>query len=184
MSAPLHVLKQEHRVIERALRALDGICIRLEWGDSVPSSALAQLVAFLNEFADRFHHGKEETYLFPVLERRGIVREGGPLAAIVHQHETERELTAEMRHAFGDYQDLHPESRQHFVDAARSYTAHLIAHIQSEDSILFRLADEILEDTDIAALKEGFDRAEAEMTPRTRREYERQASELENTWSV
>lgn len=36
MSEPLHTLKQEHRVIERALHALDGLCIRLEWGDRVP----------------------------------------------------------------------------------------------------------------------------------------------------
>jgi hemerythrin-like domain-containing protein len=184
MSEPLHTLKHEHRVIERALRALDGVCIRLEWGDPVPSSALTQLVEFISEFADRFHHGKEEAYLFPALERRGIVRKGGPLAAIQGQHETERELTAEMRRALEEYKDLHSESRQIFVKAARRYVDHLIAHMQTEDSILFRLAEEILEETDIVEMKEAFERAESELSPRTRAEYETLASELEDTWVV
>lgn len=184
MSGPLHTLRQEHRVIEKALHALGGICIRLEWGDRVPSSPLVQLVEFISEFADRFHHGKEEAYLFPALERRGIVRKGGPLAALESQHEIERELTARMRHAVAEYRDLDPESRQHFVDAARKYTTHLIAHIQAEDSLLFRLADEMLEEADIAEMKEGFERAESQLSPRTRDEYERLASELEDTWLV
>jgi hemerythrin-like domain-containing protein len=184
MSHPLQTLKQEHRVIEKALHALDGICIRLEWGDRVPSLALVQLVEFINEFADRYHHGKEEAYVFPALERRGIARKGGPLAALESQHEIERELTAKMRHAVADYRDLDPESVQHFVFAARKYSRHLIAHIQAEDSLLFRLADEMLEETDIAEMKEGFERAEAELSPRTRDEYARLASELEDTWVV
>ena len=184
MRQPLHALKHEHRVIERALRALDGICIRLEWGDPIPSSALTQLVEFINEFADRFHHGKEETYLFPALERRGIVRKGGPLAALREQHETERELTAEMRRAFEGYKDLKNESRQRFVEAARRYRNHLLAHMQTEDGILFRLASEVLEEADIAELSVGFDRAEGELTSRTRSEYESLASALENTWTV
>lgn len=184
MSGPLHALRHEHRIIERALHALDGICIRLEWGDRVPSSTLVQLVGFINEFADRFHHGKEEAYLFPALERRGIVRNGGPLAALESQHEIERQLTATMRRAVAEYSDLDPESRQHFVDAARKYTGHLVAHIQAEDSLLFRLADEVLEEADIAEMQQGFERAESELSPRTREEFERLASELEDSWLV
>ncbi len=112
------------------------------------------------------------------------MRQGGPLAALESQHEIERELTAKMRQAVADYRDLDPESRQHFVDAASKYSSHLIAHIQAEDSLLFRLAAEMLEETDIAEMKEGFLRAESELSPRTRDEYERLARDLEDTWVV
>ena len=184
MPEPLHALKHEHRVIERALRALDGACLRLVLGDPIPHSALVQLVGFIGTFADRYHHGKEESYLFPALERRGIPREGGPLGVIERQHEIERKLTAEMHRAIEQYRHLEPESRQSFVEAARRYVDHLIAHMQTEDSILFRLAEEILEETDIAEMKEAFERAESELSPRTRAEYETLASELEDTWAV
>ena len=118
------------------------------------------------------------------MERRGIPREGGPLGVIEQQHEIERTLTAQMHRAIGEYRDLDPESRQKFVNAARRYVDHLIAHMQTEDSILFRLAEEILEETDIAEMKEAFERAESELSPRTRAEYETLASELEDTWVV
>lgn len=184
MRQPLHALKHDHRIIERALRALDGICLRLGLGEEISRSSLEQLVEFIGAFADRYHHGKEEAYLFPALERRGILREGGPLAVIEHQHEIERKLTAQMHRALEEYGDSDRGSRHRFVEAARRYTDHLIAHIQTEDSLLFRLADEILEETDIAEIKRGFERSESELSPRTRDEYESLASELENTWTV
>jgi hemerythrin-like domain-containing protein len=184
MPEPLHALKHEHRVIERALRALDGVCLRLELGEPVPHSALVQLVEFISTFADRYHHGKEESYLFPALERRGIPREGGPLGVIERQHEIERKLTTEMRRGIEEYRDLDPESRQTFVNASRRYVDHLIAHMQTEDGMLFRLAEEILEETDMAEMKEAFERAESELSPRTRAEYETLANQLEDTWVV
>ena len=184
MRQPLQALKHDHRVIERALRGLDGVCLRLGLGEKIPRKALSQLVEFISTFADRYHHGKEESYLFPALERQGILRDGGPLAVIEHQHEIERKLTGRMLDALEEYGDTDRESRQRFVEAARRYIDHLIAHIQTEDSLLFRLADEILEETDIAEMKEGFERAESELSPLTRDEYESLASELENTWTV
>src|SRR5262245_7965261 len=95
MAGPLHTLKHEHRVIERALRALDGVCSRLEWGQSVPQDVLSRLVNFFSAFANRYHHGKEESYLFPALERRGITRNGGPLGVMENEHDIERGLTSE-----------------------------------------------------------------------------------------
>jgi hypothetical protein len=49
--------------------------------------------------------------------------------------------------------------------------------------LMFRFPTGLLEETDIAEIKEGFERAESEL-PRTREEYERLASELEDTWVV
>lgn len=184
MRQPLQALKHDHRVIERALRAMEGVCVRIGLGENIPHSALAQIVEFISAYADRYHHGKEEAYLFPALERRGILRDGGPLAVIEHQHEIERRLTAQMLRALEEYGDSDRLSTQRFVEAARRYIDHLIGHIQTEDSLLFRVADEILEETDIAEMKEGFERSETELSPLTRDEYESLASELENTWTV
>ncbi|HYV05234.1 MAG TPA: hemerythrin domain-containing protein [Blastocatellia bacterium] len=184
MSGPLYSLKHEHRVIERALRALDGICLRVELGECVPQSAVAQIVEFISAFVDRFHHGKEETYLFPALERQGILREGGPLAAIELEHETERALTDVMLDAAAAFGELDNDAKRRFVEAGRRYTGHMVAHIRAEDGLLFRLADEILEEADIARLREGFECAERELGPRTRLEYEDLATQLEAAWLV
>jgi len=63
-------------------------------------------------FADRYHHRKEETYLFPVLQQRGILRDGGPLGVIENEHRIESELTAEMHRAVKGYRDVDPEARR------------------------------------------------------------------------
>ena len=184
MTHPLNVLKHEHRVIERALRALDGVCTRLEWGQHVPAEVLSQLVDFISTYADRHHHGKEETYLFPMLQRQGIPRDGGPLGVIEREHRIESELTAEMRLATEGYRSVDPAARQHFIEAARRYTDHLLSHIDKEDGILLRLAEEILDEEDKTWLSEGFKRAEAELGAGTYAEYDRVASGLERSWAV
>jgi hemerythrin-like domain-containing protein len=184
MSGALIILKHEHRVIERALHAVDGICLRLEWGENVPASALSQFVDFISTFADCYHHGKEEAYLFPLLEQRGITREGGPLGAMEHQHQLERELTDDMRRAVEGYTDVDPDSRRRFIEAARRYSAHLLDHIEKEDSILFRIADEILDDSDKVSLFEAFKKVGGAVGPGQYEKYEHLASKLERMWGV
>ena len=44
----------------------------------MPVDAITKMVAFSKTFVDACHHGKEESCLFPCLEKKGIPREGGP----------------------------------------------------------------------------------------------------------
>ena len=184
MAYPLNLLKHEHRVIERALRALEGVCVRLEWGQQVAPEALLQLVDFMSAFADSYHHGKEETHLFPALQRQGIQREGGALASLENEHQIESKLASEMRLAIQEYRSVDPAARQRFIEAARRYTNHLLSHIDREDSILFRLADEILDEEDKASLIEGFKQAEKEFGAGASEKYDRIATALEQQWAV
>ena len=184
MTQPLHTLKHEHRVIERALRALDGICMRIQWGERVPLAALSQAVDFISNYADCYHHRKEEAHLFPALKRQGIVYQGGPLGVIERQHEIERELTSAMVSALDGYRDLDPEAAREFSEAARKYTDHMIGHMEREDSILFRIADELLDDDQKQQIAEAFTRVQAEFGVEVLEKYERLATRLEEAWAV
>lgn len=184
MAHPLHTLKHEHRVIERALRALDGVCARLQWGHDVPAGTLSQLVEFMSTFADRHHHGKEEAYLFPVLRRHGLEQNSGPLGAIAREHQIESALSTEMQQAIEGYREADPVARQRFIDAARRYVDHLLSHIDKEDAILLRLADEILDEEDVASLSAGFRQAETELGVGANERYDGIASALERDWAL
>ena len=184
MSGPLHTLKHEHRVIERALRALDGICARLVWGEQIPVDALTSLVEFIGVYADEFHHRKEENYLFPALQRHNIQGHGGVLGLIEQEHETERELTGEMRLAIEGYKEVDPIARHRFVEAAHRYSDLLVAHIEHEDSMLFRLADELLGPEELKFLTLGFEDAVADVGADSLEAYEKRATELEETWGI
>lgn len=184
MSRPFHILKHEHRIIERVLRALDGVCMRLEGGNRVPAAALLEIVGFITTFADRYHHGKEERLLFPALERRGITRDGGPLGVIEYEHQVERELIADLEQAIDLYQEGDVDAAQRFVDAARAYLRLLVGHIEKEDSILFRIGDEVMDDEEKVALAASFKQTDAALGNHSLQDYERLASELEDKWAV
>ena len=96
---PSTVLKNEHQVILRVLRVLESLVNRMESGENPQSEALSRCVEFFRLFADACHHAKEEDILFPMLESRGIPRDGGPIGVMLHEHTQARAFTKEMGEA-------------------------------------------------------------------------------------
>ena len=180
MSRPTHLLRHEHRVIERALRALEGMCVHLRVGDAVPAAEMTRLLTFLQGFADGFHHTKEEELLFPALEQIGV-RDEGPLAFLRREHEVERRLLAEVAAAVAEYHSDQAGGR--FVTAALQFKDHLLSHMQHEDTILFRLAEEELEEDAKDALLRALAGANAKARGLVEG-YEQMAAELEHAWAV
>jgi hemerythrin-like domain-containing protein len=181
MSRPTHILKHEHRVIEKVLRAMEGICWRLENDEPVPREALAQLLDFINNYADRLHHAKEEKYLFPLLERSGIQDEEGPLGFLRSEHETERALLHELEQAVTE---LSERGAMHFVVAAHQFTQHLTRHIRQEDAILFNLTEELLDDPDKDDLLHSLAHAEGQTGESAAQHYEQMAEQLDSAWTI
>ena len=178
-----HNLKHEHRVIERALRALDGMCSRIEAGETVPHESVMEIFDFLSTFGDRYHHGKEERFLFPALLREGIALRGGATDALAREHERERSLISELGQAVEQYSRGQPESRRALVKAAREYVELMVEHFQKEDRALFRMANEFLDESVKDDLSSKFREAEAELGPALRQRYEQMAADLESRWA-
>lgn len=133
---PITQLRAEHEVILRGVAVLERIAQRLEQGRSVDADALARLGEFFTTFVDRCHHGKEERYLFPMLEQHGVPREGGPLGVMLREHDQGRAYVRAI---------LSPEGGNgRLAGTIRSYAAMLRGHIEKENQVLFRMAEEVL----------------------------------------
>jgi len=184
MCHPIHTLKHEHRVIEQALRALDGICKRSSAGERIPSEVLSMLLDFIRTFADKYHHVKEEKHFFPALERKGILRQGGPLELMEREHEIERRLVGELSQHIKAYQASIPGSWDHFVQTSILFIELLTGHIQREDQVLFRIAEAILDDEDNNSLSSAFRHVEVEIGRGVLENCERTAGELERAWAA
>jgi hemerythrin-like domain-containing protein len=63
-------LEHENHIIERVVAAMAVLAEKLRSGKEVEARVLSDLVEFLQVFADDCHHGKEEHYLFPLLEKK------------------------------------------------------------------------------------------------------------------
>lgn len=184
MPGPIDILMHEHRIIERVLRSLEGMCRRIEREETVPPEAIAQAIDFIRTFADGCHHAKEEKHLFPALERRGVPRNGGPVGVMLHEHDLGRALIAEMERSANDFANGNQGARDHFVTMTRRYIELLSQHIAKEDNVLFRIAQQVLDDQALASLGEAFKRAEMETGAGTHSQFEELAASLERTWAV
>lgn len=147
-------LRNEHDAILFVLQILDKMLQSKEQSKETMLQYYGELVYFLQIFADKCHHGKEELYLFQEMVRQGIASEGGPIGVMLEEHVRGREYIALMSHGLSE-KDLAV-----FYDAAGKYRDLLRQHIEKENNILFRMADRIIEEKDQDALFEQFEQYE------------------------
>jgi len=152
MSKAIDDLIHEHEAIRFALRVLERMADLAEGGAAVDADDQARLIAFIQEFADKCHHGKEEGLLFPALEAAGVAREGGPVGAMLEEHEAGRAFVGRMEAAFRD-----GSRGRNFAAAARGYVELLRAHIEKENKVLFPMAERRLEPSILEELYSRFE---------------------------
>jgi hemerythrin-like domain-containing protein len=161
MNEATAVLRHEHEAILRMLDATEEVASRLQRGIALAPGTLSGLLEFFKLFADRCHHGKEEDLLFPLLERKGMPRQGGPLGVMLQEHTLGRKLIGEMSEAADAY-GTDREAGPRWSGAALRYASLLRAHIQKENQILFVMAERMLTETEQKALSEEFEKIEIE----------------------
>lgn len=140
---PTAVLRDEHRLI---LRVADAFGEVLDRGaeDELDYQAVTDCLSFFRLFADACHHGKEEGILFPELERRGLSRHRGPLAATLYEHWQGRGFVKQMADALPAARGGNARSGHILRNAARSYIDLMRGHIAKEDRDLFDMADRLI----------------------------------------
>jgi len=152
------VLRAEHDLILRMLDAEDALVRRIGRGVAVAPERLLAVVEFLTNFADRTHHRKEETLLFPALEREGVSFERGPIVVMLEEHRRGRSIVTSMQEAAARASVGSVEALDEFAEEAEALSVLLRAHIQKEDEVVFRIADRLFDDGNHQALCREFDR--------------------------
>ena len=154
--SPTAILMEEHRVIERVLDAIE----RAVGGSRIDREFFTKAIDFLRSFADGCHHHKEEDELFPLLESAGLPREGGPIGCMLHEHEEGRALIRTIAANVEAATRNEVPGVVALSGAASRYIALLRQHIRKEDTVLFRIADQMLGPEEQELLKAAFHRAE------------------------
>ncbi len=156
-------LKAEHAGIKLMLEVLEEICKRLEAGKRVDTNHLEHIIEFIQVFADKCHHAKEEDLLFPAMEKAGVLKEGGPLGVMLAEHKEGRDYALMMKEAVMGYKaKADEEAALKFIKNARNYINLLSRHIDKEDNLLYPMADASLSKNKQEELSEKFERIEIE----------------------
>ncbi|MGB8768825.1 MAG: hemerythrin domain-containing protein [Candidatus Korobacteraceae bacterium] len=103
MRKATEVLEREHKLINKAVAAMAQIVVQLEFRHAVSPEVLRNLLQFMREFGDQCHRRKEESYLFPYLESKGVPSTGCPLSALKGEHVKSRQLLADLNSAAAAY---------------------------------------------------------------------------------
>lgn len=160
---PTEMLKEEHQVILRMLKILEKASDNLDEGKEVPAEVFKKAVDFIRNFADRCHCGKEENTLFPMMEKFGIPKEGGPIGVMLHEHTLGRNFVKGMAEATEKYEKGDKSSIKDLIENARGYAGLLAPHINKEDSILYPMADKFIPEKEQKVLEEKFEKVEKEI---------------------
>jgi hemerythrin-like domain-containing protein len=156
------VLRREHEAIVRMLDASEVVADRLSAGTKVEPEILSQLLEFFRLFADRCHHEKEEEHLFPLLERKGLLRAGGPIGVMMDEHTQGRAQMERMTVAAEAYRHGDTMAGRRWAEAMRRYSTLLRQHIDKENHVLFVLAERLMSPAEQEAMVAAFERSEIE----------------------
>jgi len=159
---PTDELKDEHQAIKTMLDVLRTISKKLDSGEKIKAQYLEDILEFIQVFADKCHHGKEEGLLFSALERAGIPREHGPIGVMLAEHEEGRSYVQAMKEAVTKYKRGDQKAAAEIAKNARNYAALLSRHIEKEDNILYPMADGRLSADQQRELEKGFAKIEKE----------------------
>ena len=175
---PTDTLKNEHKVILMVIDVAEKVAGKIADSKPADMEAIGKIVDFLKNFADRCHHAKEENLLFVKMEERGIMKEGGPIAVMLREHEIGRSHVRSIA-------DSLKKAKKGDTKAIHSIMEHLVAfaevlrpHIMKEDRILYPMADHVMNEVDQEEMAEAFEAVEKEMGEGFHERYHNLAIEL------
>ena len=161
---PIQKLMAEHKVILRGIDLLEQGADRLEQGENISADYFRAAIDFIRNYADKYHHAKEEDILFIRLEQLGFSPQVGPVAVMLNEHKQGRNFVSGLESATNKYADGDKSAVQGIIENARNYAILLRQHIQKEDMILYPMALNALGESGIDLMQPDFNKVENEQS--------------------
>jgi hemerythrin-like domain-containing protein len=121
---------------------------------------LETVVNLIRNYADAFHHAKEENLLFPLMATKGFSKEQGPIAVMLHDHLQGRNFVKAMSEEIETFKMGHKAALSKIYKNMEGYIELLRAHIAKENNVLFRMADNVLSEKEQQDLLTEFAKVE------------------------
>lgn len=172
------VMVDEHKLILRMIALVERNTALLEAGKFRNWQFYLDAVDFIRNFADRFHHAKEEDVLFTALVKNGMPEKQSPIEAMHMEHDQGRAHVRAMEEAAQRALDGEIGQGAIIIEHARGYAALLRGHIEKEDDILYPLAERVLPEEVRDGMLTGYRVAEAR-TPGLEQKYRKMVEEYE-----
>ena len=138
------VMVDEHKLILRMITLVEKNTVLMEQGEFRNWQFYLDAVDFIRNYADRFHHAKEEDVLFKALVANGMPEKQSPIEAMLMEHDQGRAFVSGMDEAAQKALDGQSGQIPVIAENAKGYAELLRGHIDKEDTILYPLAERVL----------------------------------------
>ena len=169
------ILIDDHQTTERVFDAVGNALARLE-GPGM--RLLLKAREYFTEYVDGCHNKKEENHVFPLAERQGIPRHGGPLAVMLGEHEESRHALDSLSEQIDRYVAGAPDALAGVREAFDAYSTLLKSHFWKETDILYPMIRRVIGEGEAAELLAGIEAIEAATAPDARKRYYALAEEI------
>ena len=152
----IRIIHAEHRSLAAVLHGMLHLVREIELRNIAPNFQLfGAMVYYIDAFAERFHHPKEDEYLFKLLRLRSP-----DAAALVDRLETEHRAGAEkiraLEQALRRYEQGGSGEFTAFAEAVRAYAAFHWEHMRAEEDRMLPLARAHLTESDWKQIDDAF----------------------------
>lgn len=157
------VLRNEHIYIKKVLAGIRKQCIAILNGSKVDFALFEQIIDFVRNFADKYHHQKEENHLFNIMAEKLVDEVGsGPILGMLSEHDFGRAYIYELEQALKRHKEGDMDARVDIIGNAIAYEQMLLKHIDKEDKAVFSLAERRLDPTILNKLDVDFEEIEGQ----------------------
>lgn len=178
----VEVMMGEHRNIEPMLEVVRKACFQILEGKDVNYDDFALIIEYIREYADAYHHRKEEVMLFNrMLEHLGVLGEKTIKYGMLVEHDLGRMYINNLEEALKNLKAGNEEAKLDVIANAISYTDLLKRHINKEDNVIYKFALRELDEGVINTINEEFVVYEEE-NKATREKYLKILKQLEDKY--
>ncbi len=143
MKNPITTLFREHQNIIRLIHFSGEISELYKSGEKKYLEIMSELLNFFKNYADKYHHRKEEDLLFPKMCEKSELLADGMVKEMLENHADFRILVGEIREAL---------EKKKYDEANRflhEYGESLLNHIAVENGELFHTAEELFSEEEL-----------------------------------
>lgn len=156
MRETLKIIEAEHGSIELVLKGLSFYVDQTLAGKTIPAAQVFRaMLQYLDLFAERLHHPKEDQYLFAHLRKRTHEADA-LLGRLEHDHQHGALKIRELEQAFLRYEEGGKAFFLAFTQEVYSYTIFYLNHMRTEEKLLFPVCERALTEQDWREINAAF----------------------------
>lgn len=152
----IEILMNEHQMILKFLDISEKVITQFEKDHKINREELNQILDFVENYADNFHHKKEEDVLFQWMAGKGFPVEGGPIQVMRFEHEQGRDFVKKMYDVLNNKGLTEEMVSKEIAEIFKNFSIHLRYHISKEDNVLYPMAMRLSDENDDSELLKAY----------------------------